>query len=174
MRDGILVVLCYKGATASNVDQTGDGIEASCELKTEAGVALALARNVAEYWPKIEASCKAMADATGVSGVAVEQPNWNEFQAMINRVSGSGYENRAAECLNWLVTDGLKTHIAKAAKDDLVKEAIADAWKGPIRFVQKDDLSGYYKTSFENGTLVVTFKRLSNVSDCGNDIEKNF
>jgi len=175
LEEGSLVVNCDPELIASNVADIGKSAQTSLGLKTEAGYSLKLAKNVVDYKKKIDEKEKAIATATGVSGVSFKV-DFLKIDAWIRALpnnGGKGYEDRAAEVAFWVI-DNLGNNLIKLAKDDLVKEALQEGWKGEIHMGEPNaKLANYHETQFKDGQLWV-FSRspMTNVSDIGKDIEK--
>jgi hypothetical protein len=178
MENGDLVIHCDKtkdGYIVSNVSDVGTSALKTLGLKTDAGMSVSLAINVAEYSPKIHAAEKDMAEKTGISGVKFNV-NFIELDGWLRGLpdnGGHGYEDRAGEVAVWMI-EGLQYNVNRCAGDDLVKEALQEAWKGEIVIAKPDPkLEDYHVSELKNGQLILkTRQPMSNVSDCGKDLEK--
>lgn len=175
LENGDLVIGCDPECIVSNCSDVGSDSLTALGLKTDDGMTIKLGSNVAEYKPKIAEKEKEIAEATGVSGVTMKV-DFLKLDQWIQKQpdnAGSGYEDRAGEVAFWLI-EGLKDNLVRLAGDDLVKEALQDAWKGEIHLTAPDPkLEDYHVSEIKDGKLFLKYRGpCSNVSSCGADIEK--
>jgi len=175
LENGDLVIGCDPECIVSNCSDVGSDSLTALGLKTDDGMTIKLGSNVAEYKPKIAEKEKEIAEATGVSGVTMKV-DFLKLDQWIQKQpdnAGSGYEDRSGEVAFWLI-EGLKDNLARLAGDDLVKEALQDAWKGEIHLTAPDPkLEDYHVSEIKDGKLFLKYRGpCSNVSACGADIEK--
>jgi len=175
LENGDLVIGCDPESIVSNCSDIGTDSLGSLGLKTDDGMSIKLAANVTEYKPKIAEKEKEIAEATGVSGVAlkVDYLKLDEWIRKQPDNGGSGYEDRSGEIAYWLI-EALKDNLARLAKDDLVKEALQEGWKGEIHLTAPDPkLEDYHVSEIKDGKLILKYRGpATNVSYCGADIEK--
>jgi len=174
LENGTLVIDCAEGSVVSNVGEVGQKADKTLGLVTDAGYNLSLSKNVRENAPKIEAKIKEITDATGVTGIAFPL-NYNEIDAWMRAAdkNSSSYYDRSAEIGLWVI-GGLADNLKKLCKDDMVKEALQEVWKGQIVLTVADPkLGSSHETEFKDGKMILKYRSIiSNVAEVGKDIEK--
>jgi len=93
--------------------------------------------------------------------------------AMIDEASKeAGYENRCGEVVHDWIIGGLASNLEKFGKDELARNSICEAWTSGVINLRE---GSEQDTDFEDGNLVITFKKGSiatNVSYTGYYLEK--
>jgi len=176
LRNGSIVVGCDDGYIVTNTADIGKEAHVRLGLVTPAGHNLSLSKNIREYQPQIDEAIKEIVAASGVSGVTfnVDYGRLDQWMKALPDDGGSGYENRSAEIAFWLI-GGLAGNIKRICSDDMVKEALQEAWKGEIQLTPPNPkLADYHLTEIKDGKMILKYRSPhSNVDSVGHDIEKH-
>jgi len=171
LEGGNLVIQPDIGSPTSNVGEIGQKAHQELDIRTAAGLTPALAKDVANYDAKIKASLEGLNKAFGVT--ATFAPDWVALAAAMAAGTGENpkWKDRAAELCNGFIA-AILNNTKKIGADDLVKEAFLEKWKGPISVTLDKTIKGYHEVDFADGTMVIKFRDIANVAECGKDIEK--
>jgi hypothetical protein len=169
---GVLQVNIPVDRFCSNVSNTGNDLSKACS--GEGGMSVATRKNIKDEEKNRKKNLTRIQKATGLEFDL--DVDWFVFAELAKE---RGYEDRIGEIIfNWYL-DGLAGNLESLCKDDMCKEAVAEAaHKKVIAFqiISDDDMeSKYSKCTFsDDGALVISVSKerfCSNVSNCGQDIE---
>jgi hypothetical protein len=170
-KDGHLEINIPEARFCSNVSNTGDNLSKACS--GDSPMSVATRKNISDN----EATRKKMMTRiTKATGIEYElEVDWVALAAAAKE---RGYEDRVGEIVyNWYL-DGLASNLERLCKDDMCKEAVAEACEKKViafQLVSNDDMeSNYQKCLFNDGVLQVQTsveKFCSNTSNTGSDIE---
>lgn len=167
MVDGDLVVELWE---LSNVSYIGQELVGS--LGDASGLALKSSLDVKKHSEQLAELLEKIKETAGLSAdVTID----NDLIAWDAALTKAGYVNRPGE-FQFDVVTALSRNLENACKEELSKEAIAEAWTtGVLQFAQVKKLkSGYHSCDFVDGNLVLSYLQdnpCSNVSYIGSDIE---
>jgi hypothetical protein len=167
IRDGDLVVTVYN---IGNVGETlGDLLPKLADPAS--GLPLRAALNIKEKEEQRDEFLKQIQDAVGLATDVTLDVDWSALEPTLKK---SGYGDRMGEVVyNWIL-GALAGNIVRITKDEMTKEAVAEAWTtGVIRLEENKKIS-YHAVEFVNGDLIIQYKPeniASNVGSIGSDIE---
>ena len=167
------VIITYKPSSmCSNVSYCGNDMDGKLK-DPESGLPLKSALNWKKMEEKRDECLEAIKTAVNLSTDLTLEFDKAEF---VEHCGKAGYADRPGDVLQYII-DGLKGNMTKICKEEMTQEAIQEEWTtGVLKLVGGDEKQkSYHVCSFDNGDLVITYKpssMCSNVSYCGNDIEK--
>jgi len=139
---------------------------------TGVGLSLKSVQNIHNYEEKAQVHLLAVGTAIGRGGpVTFVVEDLKTCDEALNK---SNYKNRVGEILYEAYLSQIASKLTAICKDDMVKEAIGDSFKGNLVFRLDEKCSGYQNCKFENGNLVMFCKSTNiwtNISNLGGDIE---
>lgn len=169
---GVLQVNIPKERFCSNVSNTGNDLSKACS--GDGPMSVATRKNIKDQEPTRKKHLTRIQKATGLDFEV--EVDWAVFAVAAKE---RGYEDRVGEIIYSWYLDGLAGNLESLCKDEMCKEAVAEAaHKKVISFqiVPQEELeSAYVRCTFgDDGTLIVsvsTERFVSNTSNTGNDIE---
>jgi hypothetical protein len=170
--NGALEIHIPKERFISNTSNAGDNLSKACS--GDSPMSVATRKNIKDNETSRKKNLTRIQKATGVEFEI--EIDWVPFAAA---AKDRGYEDRIGEVIyNWYL-DGLADNLERLCKDEMCKEAVAEACgKKVIAFtlISNDEMEGTYQkcTFSDDGALVVSTsveKFCSNTSNTGSDIE---
>jgi len=140
------------------------------------GVVLSLksVQNIREYEQKAQGYLEAIATAIGrKTPVAFVVEDLKGVDEQLNK---NGYNNRVGEVIWEAYLNQISSKLTSLCADDMVKDAIGDAFAGNLVFKTDPKCEGYQNCKFDANKNLVMFCKPSNIwtniSYLGEDIEK--
>lgn len=171
---GDLRISCKPENIWANISYLGDDIvDQLTSDYNEIPLPLKSAQNIREYEEKAQTHLATIGTAIGRGGTVTYMVD--DIKGINDHLATNGYAHRAGEIIWGAYLSELASKLTTLCADDMVKEAIGDAFKGNLVFRLDPKCEGYQNTKFEGGNLVM-FCRPSNIwaniSSLGDDIEK--
>jgi len=168
IRDGDLVVSVY---SLGNVGETGADLLAKLS-DPSSGLPLRAALSIKQKEEARDEFLKKIQDAVGLSTDVTLDVDWTAIEPILKK---QGYGDRLGDVVYEWILGALTNNIVNICKDDMTKEAVAEAWTtGVIRLEENKKISSYHAVEFVNGDLIIQYKPegiASNVGSIGADIE---
>jgi hypothetical protein len=138
------------------------------------GVTLSLksAQNIREYEEKGAAHLATIGNKIGRSGPVTFVVQ--DIKGVDEQLNKNGYNNRIGEVIWEAYLSQIAGKLSSLCADDMVKEAIGDAFKNNLVFKLEPKCEGYQNCKFTDGNLVMFCKPeniWTNISYLGEDIE---
>lgn len=171
---GDLRIFCTSDRVWSNLGELG--AEIPLLLTSEvfgASLSLKSSQNIRKYEEEGKAQLAAIGAAIGRGGpVNFVVEDIKAVDAAINKAGG--YDNKIGEIIWGSYLTSLAEKLTSLCADDMVKEAIGDAFKGNLIFKLDPKAEGYQHCKFVGGNLEMSCnpaKIWVNMGELGNDIE---
>jgi hypothetical protein len=172
--NGDMRLYCKPDNIWTNISYLGEDIPDQLTSEYN-GITLPLksAQNIREYEEKAQAHLAAIGAALGRSGpvsFVVE-----DLKAVDAALTKNGYAHRVGEVLWEAYLSQIASKLTSLCADDMVKEALGDAFKNNLVFKTEPKCEGYQNCKFVDGNLVMFCKPdniWTNISYLGEDIEK--